>query len=724
MKLPIERFPLDLINSNGKQIYDMVELFSGKPVPKDGGASGSETNDSIGKGGKAKGKGKGAAEAAPGVEETEAAGASPRGLRTREQQRVQQQVATYENLLTHLKQYGALLCSVKPEHFLTNDMFHKYMQHQHPGMSRKAIEKTFVFKSPDAWVSVICQLVKIFILNRITPKVFRNLPGMTDGDALEIEEGGPSAANANPPSAFLQTCLDPRGLADSNVYSVHENILLRWMNFHFTKANTKEKYGPARVIRTFDADLQDGVVLGAIIGQHCPGCTSVMTMKYPCTSEEQTQQNATRVISALQECELQFPIAASDITNPQPFDMMLFVMFLFQNLPHYLPKASINFSTMLGQNLTKNIEMTNPSKKAITYQISMAGSQDFYVQDGSDHVRIEPRKSVNVGVEFVSRFSRSAEGQITFTSRREGNVQAAAVVFRLKSKCTGSKPRVSRAITSTLYDSSTMDLEIDNPFTEDAEFEIRLNNSLIVSAEDRTECKSSLASPLPAFHASTNKVKVKAGSSSNVKLTFLPFELATFLCNISVYDSQVGEYQLEVIGTSEKSTASLETYKLTAKSGETGVKEIQVPARNPTFDKARAQFENPKGLNAGKVATLPDVVEYKVSLSSPYYNAPESVNVAMTKSAKSKGDDEAVMNKLNLEFLPTEPGVFPCTITLVSDLDTRIYKIEGTGTAPNTLAQLTFETTARQPIDQEVPIVNNTDQDWIIHGLNQDINIY
>ena len=44
--------------------------------------------------------------------------------------------------------------------------------------------------------------------------------------------------------------------------------------------------------------------------------------------------------------------------------MLLFVMFLFQNLPHYVPKTTIIFSTMLGVNMTKNIELTNPSKKA------------------------------------------------------------------------------------------------------------------------------------------------------------------------------------------------------------------------------------------------------------------------------------------------------------------------------------------------------------------------
>ena len=36
------------------------------------------------------------------------------------------------------------------------------------------------------------------------------------------------------------------------------------------------------------------------------------------------------------------------LSHPKVQDMLLFVMFLFQNLPHYVPKTTIIFSTMLG----------------------------------------------------------------------------------------------------------------------------------------------------------------------------------------------------------------------------------------------------------------------------------------------------------------------------------------------------------------------------------------
>ena len=33
--------------------------------------------------------------------------------------------------------------------------------------------------------------------------------------------------------------------------------------------------------------------------------------------------------------------------------------------------------------------------------------------------------------------------------------------------------------------------------------------------------------------------------------------------------------------------------------------------------------------------------------------------------------------KLVVEFWPKEPGVYPCTVTLTSDVDIRIYQFEG-----------------------------------------------
>lgn len=47
-------------------------------------------------------------------------------------------------------------------------------------------------------------------------------------------------------SPELLGALEPKLLADSNVYSVSESILLRWLNFHFMRTN-RERYPPRKV---------------------------------------------------------------------------------------------------------------------------------------------------------------------------------------------------------------------------------------------------------------------------------------------------------------------------------------------------------------------------------------------------------------------------------------------------------------------------------------------
>jgi len=114
-----------------------------------------------------------------------------------------------------------------------------------------------------------------------------------------------------------------------------------------------------------------------------------------------------------------------------------------------------------------------------------------------------------------------------------------------------------------------------------------------------------------------------------------------------------------------------------------------------------------------------------VRLSSVFYKCNESVVVYASGKGPGSGDKEGAKagkgdgkgggsGKLSLSFHPKEPGIYPCTVTLTSAMDTRIYQIEGTGTAPNTRAALNFHTQARRPITQDIPVTNPTDKDWTI----------
>ncbi len=61
---------------------------------------------------------------------------------------------------------------------------------------------------------MLLQVLKIFMLSRVTPKAFKALPGLTT-EAAVVDEA----------------------MKQSNLYTVHEMILLKWLTFHFNKQN-------------------------------------------------------------------------------------------------------------------------------------------------------------------------------------------------------------------------------------------------------------------------------------------------------------------------------------------------------------------------------------------------------------------------------------------------------------------------------------------------------
>lgn len=49
--------------------------------------------------------------------------------------------------------------------------------------------------------------------------------------------------------------------------------------------------------------------------------------------------------------------------------MLLFCLYLYQQLPHYVPKATVGFTGGLHEPLARSIELSNPAKKPIVYEV-------------------------------------------------------------------------------------------------------------------------------------------------------------------------------------------------------------------------------------------------------------------------------------------------------------------------------------------------------------------
>ena len=161
-------------------------------------------------------------------------------------------------------------------------------------------------------------------------------------------------------------------LDGSNFISSAEGILLRWVEI-----NTEMVYPRnAKRITNISQDLKSCVPYAACIQNYVGNnCKYLTNYKLNPVTEEENKVNADKILNQLKEIWLQTHFNTKDLTTSCPRENMLFIIHLLHTLPHYIPKASpINFSCILGEEIIKNIELTNPTNKPISYWVKLEGN--------------------------------------------------------------------------------------------------------------------------------------------------------------------------------------------------------------------------------------------------------------------------------------------------------------------------------------------------------------
>lgn len=238
-------------------------------------------------------------------------------------------------------------------------------------MKPKIVEKIFPFIAMESWITIFYQILRIYYLNRITPKNFKALPGVPNSEN--------TVDNA---------------MQKSNCYSVSEAILLKWMQYHCNLVTPMYQ----RTLTNFDHDLMDSSVFACLIKSHYGDTPSLAKFKFATTSTDEQLANAKMIIKSLDEIGISTHLKAEDVVDPSARELLLFCIQLYQSLPHYVPKAQIEFPAVLGDLVTKNIELSNPSKNPISYWVKLIGSSDFSIE--TDQVRIEPGLTIAFPIRF------------------------------------------------------------------------------------------------------------------------------------------------------------------------------------------------------------------------------------------------------------------------------------------------------------------------------------
>ena len=684
-----------------------------------------------------------------------------------------------EEMLNFLKKHGALLSDISAELYLTVKEYSQLLDRQEynhnlfadltpteANATKDRLVSAFHYKSCQAWVKTLYQIVKVFVLSKVSPKTFKKLPGMPA-----------STTKINP------------DLAASNLHSLPEGIILQWLAYHYNKHHP---HAP-RPLHLFE-HLRDGAAIASLLGSHLPELESVLgEVDFSCPlGEEQADHNAEIVIEAMKRCGMEYPMTGEYITHGSPRDLMLLCTFLYQNLPGFIPKTTITFTGDLHEQITQTVELSNPSKKPINYAVTLTGSPNFTVE--ATTVRLEgkgnPGSSVALPVQYKSRFTSPEEGRLMLVSSKDGTANAGTLVFKLRSEVKNAPALSTKEASAQLYQHIRIPVPVKNPFPSDAAFSVELTQQLPIrsvpksviesgafigstaangkkdggasgsSAAARSKKKKGKkvelrpvpeASNLPkAFFNSKDAVKMRAEADTVMELDFVALLPGEHTASLRFFDASVGEFSVDIkVEVSEPKPS--EEISFTCEETDHVSKTISLSFGNETRAEAvsaiveRINHLTPKKQKTYEGARDREIFDsldrldtvYHIECSSPFFSVPELIgvvkNVEETSnpgpsgnlsserspsrehgSGSSAAHRSSMSNYLtfSLDFVPRGPGVYKAQVVVQSKFDIRVVDIKAHVMSEVVTSYLSFQTHALQTVAQGLPIVNNTEEDW------------
>ena len=192
-------------------------------------------------------------------------------------------------MLATLKGYGGLVNSVKPEYLLPPDLFHKLYLDKGglPVDLRPFYHQHYQVVMEGSWMTLLYQVVKLFVFNRLTPKLLKSTPGVDPAYTKDLH------------------------LSGSNVYSPSELVLLGWYTYHYLQMFPGEKH-----VLNFEQDLHDCRVFGAVIANHVPSLARTLASLKKADAKEDRMANAQQVVAACKSIGLGY--CPQPANSPRP----------------------------------------------------------------------------------------------------------------------------------------------------------------------------------------------------------------------------------------------------------------------------------------------------------------------------------------------------------------------------------------------------------------------
>lgn len=594
-----EKFPSCILETTGDIVIDCLEQMSGKKLtnltpqerrfgePRRGSEQKSGTEQDSGSNKRSSEKGKQIAAA-------------------------DKIVFKYQQILNFLINHGALLSHINPvallnrdEHLLIqeHDITKDKSVHYTPAMlaSRRQIwTELWLDQCKRAWLEVLYQGVKVFILSRLNYKEFMVLPGVVLNSPTEIVSAKKDAGKEKIKKKEKENI--PKHLQSSNVFTHGESILLAWLSYHLDHADHCVDEGakgtnPDKLIsfskRVVDVDgtFKDFYHFCQLMHSHVSDITQKGEPLHGYTSVDRSKQDI--LYACFEEALLQYrceiPNIAYDEIVASSRNILLMLLHMYLSLPHLIPKAKVDFTGVLGIPIAKKIELKNSAKKPLNYEVSIKGNPDFQLE--AQNFIIPAESASEFLVTLNAHFMHQVKAKLYFWNIRDPATLAngATLCFQCVSQITGMKPVdvINRNV--HLFDYEHFPLQVRNPYPRDVVLHVKLEvkycakvihdfvgskpkkgsrnfgNETFVDVpitKPVVELQSGGANEIAQKNANDDwdlenlyrqpfwiqeeTIAVPKGGMRTMKVSMLPFLLGKYVCQVVFVDAEQGEFCHEI----------------------------------------------------------------------------------------------------------------------------------------------------------------------------------
>jgi hypothetical protein len=654
-----ETFPYCILENNADIVVECLEQISGKKIPLQGPKTigGHKTLDS-----KSESDNSGAGKRAS--EKSKLIAAADKTL------------FKYQQIINFLVNYGGLLNHVNVISLLYKDDFLLLQEHEitkdksikfTPAMlnnRRKLWEDSWLDSCKRSWLEVLYQGIKVFILNRVNFKEYSTLPGVVLSTRNNNEIAVPSSTKqSKPEDKQKKKDLTPKELTSSNVFTHSELVLLSWISYHLEHAEALHDEGAMSsgnnmvlnlnsTANTFNKRVAD---ITATFSDFYPFCqlihshVSDITKKgeplhgYTTLDRSRTEEIYLRFEESLVQYHVDIANVLSEEIMKSGRNLVLMILHLYLSLPHLIPKTKIEFNGMLGVPICKKIELRNPSKKPLMYEVSLKGSQDYTLE--ARELIIHPESAVDFLVTLNARFTHTVQSKIYFWNVRDPSYATGATLsFQCSSQITGIRPTEKIQKQVTLFDLETFQLIVKNPFDRDINLKVKLEIKYCAKAVDdilgkskpsrkkQSEVYKDIPLTKPAqdldefdftpkneesksttnlddwdiennfrqpFWVQEEALTIAKGGSKPLNVFMLPFQLGKYICQILFVEQELGEFSHEIDAevTLPKSSEKLSMDIL---QGSISQLLFSLNSKNATFEKALSILTDMRIKNANK----------------------------------------------------------------------------------------------------------------------------